>query len=401
MIKDYFKLAIENITHRKLRSFLTIVGIVIGIAAVVALISLGQGVKKVVYDEFQKLGTDKIFVTSAVGFSGSSGLAPLTEKDITVIKRVSGVQEAVGVKFASGKIESHNEQIIETVIGVPSGEQYSLVEESYNFKYLYGRPLKQGDKYKVMVGNSLYSGKRFSKPINVGDKIIINGQRFDVVAILEKMGDPDVDNGVVILSDIYEELYNTKNENYILVRVKSGEDPLVVAENIKKDLRNYRNVKEGEEDFNVQTTDELLNSFGIILNALTAIVVGIAAISLFVGGVGIMNTMYTAVLQRTSEIGIMKAVGAKNDQILKIFLIESGVIGLIGGIIGVIIGIGLSKLIEFVGRIALDTVLLKAYFPWYLIIGSLAFAFVVGTISGLLPAIQAAKQNPVDALRYE
>ena len=130
-------------------------------------------------------------------------------------------------------------------------------------------------------------------------------------------------------------------------------------------------------------------------------IVGIAGISLVVGGVGIMNAMFTAVLERTREIGVMKAIGARNDQILKLFLIESGMIGLIGGAIGIIIGIGLSKIVEFIGRNFLGTILLRAYFPWYLILGALAFAFIIGTISGLLPARSAARSSPVDALRYE
>lgn len=401
MIKDYFRLAVENIRHRRLRSLLTIIGIVIGIAAVVALVSLGQGVQKVVMDEFQKLGTDKIFVTSAAGFTGSSGVAPLTSRDIEIIERTRGVDQALGVRFASARVEKQDEQIIQTVIAVPTDDKYKLVEESYNFEYEQGRPLRDGDKYKAMIGHDLHAERVFDNPVSLGDKIAVNGQRFDVVGILKEMGDPDVDNGIIISDEAYEEVFKSTDENYILVRVKAGEDPLMVAENIKKELRNYRNVKENEEDFDVQTTDELLDSFDAILNALTAIVVGIAAISLFVGGVGIMNTMYTAVLQRTNEIGIMKAIGAKNDQILKIFLIESGMIGLIGGAIGIALGIGLSKIIEFIGRVALDTVLLQAYFPWYLIIGALGFAFFVGTLSGLLPALQASRQNPVEALRYE
>ncbi|MGV8150105.1 MAG: ABC transporter permease [Candidatus Woesearchaeota archaeon] len=401
MIKDYFSLAVENIRHRKLRSLLTIIGIVIGIAAVVALVSLGQGVKKVVTDEFQKLGTDKIFVYSAAGWTGSSGVAPLTEDDIETIERTYGVAEAVGVKFASGRLEKGKELYVQTVIGLPLGERYKLAEESYGFEYMQGRPLKNGDKHKAMVGHDLHAEKTLDKPINLGDKITINGADFNVVAILEEMGDPDIDNGIIIPEEDYEEIFQTKNENYILVRVKAGDDPTQVAENIEKELRDSRNVKEDEEDFIVETTDQLLDSFGVILDALTAIVAGIAAISLFVGGVGIMNTMYTAVLQRTNEIGVMKAIGARNDQIMKLFLIESGMIGLIGGAVGIIIGIGLSKIIEFIGRVALDTELLRAYFPWYLIIGALMFAFVIGTLSGLLPARQAAKQNPVDALRYE
>jgi putative ABC transport system permease protein len=114
-----------------------------------------------------------------------------------------------------------------------------------------------------------------------------------------------------------------------------------------------------------------------------------------------MNTMYTAVLQRTNEIGVMKAIGAKNSDIMKIFLIESGMLGLAGGTIGLVLGIGLSELIALIGRASMDTMLLSAYFPWYLVLGSLGFAFVIGMLSGALPALQASRQNPVDSLRYE
>jgi len=379
---------------------LTIIGIVIGIAAVVALVSLGQGVKKVVTDEFQKLGTDKIFVYPAAGFTGSSGGNPITQDDIDEIERVNGVDEVIGVGFASARVEFHRQLYVNIVIGYPTGEGQKLADESYNLKYIAGRPLKDGDKYKAIIGYEL-TRKTFDKPVGLGDKLIVNGQAFDVVGVIDKMGDPDMDNGIVIPLDTYKDLYNTEEYNYLLVRVDKAENPTVVADDIKRGLRDSRDVDGGEEDFVVQTADQLLESFSVILDALSAIVIGIAAISLFVGGVGIMNTMYTAVLQRTNEIGVMKAIGARNDQILKIFLIESGMIGLIGGIIGILIGIGLSKIIEYIGRVVLDTILLKAYFPWYLILGSLAFAFIIGMISGLLPARQASKQSPVESLRYE
>lgn len=400
MIKDYFKLAWENISHRKLRSILTIIGIVIGIAAVVALVSLGQGVKKVVTDEFQRLGTDKIFVYPAAGFTGSSGGNPITQDDIDEIERVKGVDESIGISFASARVEFRRDLYVNQVIGYPTDEGQKLADESYNLKYIAGRPLKDGDKFKAIIGYEL-TRKTFDKPVGLGDKLIVNGQAFDVVGIVDKMGDPDMDNGIIIPLDTFKDIYDTEEYNYLLVRVDKSENPTIVAEDVKRRLRDSRNVDEGEEDFVVQTADQLLDSFGVILDALSAIVIGIAAISLFVGGVGIMNTMYTAVLQRTNEIGVMKAIGARNDQILKIFLIESGMIGLIGGTIGIIIGIGLSKIIEYIGRVVLDTILLKAYFPWYLILGALAFAFIIGMISGLLPARQASKQSPVESLRYE
>ncbi|MCK4589887.1 MAG: ABC transporter permease, partial [Nanoarchaeota archaeon] len=123
-------------------------------------------------------------------------------------------------------------------------------------------------------------------------------------------------------------------------------------------------------------------------------------ISLLVGGVGIMNTMYTSVLERTNEIGVMKAIGAQNKDILAIFLFESGFLGLMGGIIGVLIGVGIGKLVEF-GAAMQGLDILKASFPWYLIVGALLFSFLVGAISGVAPARQASKMKPVEALRYE
>jgi putative ABC transport system permease protein len=131
------------------------------------------------------------------------------------------------------------------------------------------------------------------------------------------------------------------------------------------------------------------------------VLVGIAAISLIVGGIGIMNTMYTAVIERTKEIGTMKAVGARNSDVLLVFLFESGLLGLVGGAIGIAIGYGLGKSAEYAATMALGTDLLQASFPWYLILGALAFSFVIGTMSGILPALQAAKLKPADALRYE
>jgi len=411
MFTDYFKLAWENIIHRRLRSLLTIIGIVIGIAAVVALISLGQGVKQVITSEFTKIGTDKIFVFPAGGFSsgppGSNvGINPLTEHDIQVIKRSKGVNQASGLLLKPAKIIYDKNVYFSEVIGIPLDDSNKLLSEAWNFKYAKGRPLKSGDKYKIVIGHDVANDKTFGKNVNVGDRINIDGQEFEVVGETEAIGDPGVDGGIMMPQDTATILFNAnhplgKEESEIIVRVNQGADPAVVAENIKKDLRRSRNVKEGEEDFSVQTTAQLISSFNVILNALLAIVIGIAAISLFVGGVGIMNTMYTAVLQRTNEIGVMKAIGAKNSDILQIFLIESGMLGLIGGTIGILIGMGLSSLVAFIGRTALNTILLYAYFPWYLIVGALLFAFVVGALSGILPAIQASKQNPVDALRYE
>ena len=143
------------------------------------------------------------------------------------------------------------------------------------------------------------------------------------------------------------------------------------------------------------------NSFNNIFAVVQGVLVGIAGISLLVGGVGIMNTMYTSVLERTKEIGTMKAIGAKNSHILFLFLVESGLLGLAGGLIGVIIGLGMAKGTEYAATAYIGSPLLQASMDPLIIFGALSFSFIVGTLSGVLPALQASKLKPVDALRYE
>ncbi len=404
MIKDYFKLAWENITNRKLRSWLTILGIVIGIASVVALVSLGQGVKQVVTEQFEMMGTDKILIQPAGSGGGISysGSQLLTEHDMDIVKKVKGVKGVMGYYYIFVKVEFNDELFYESfAVSMPMDESRKILEDMNAYKIVSGRNLKPGDRYKCVVGYSLANTKVFKKPVSVGDKIKIDNKTFEVVGTLDLIGNPYDDASILITQDTMEDVYQTKDKMMIIVQTDSGINPEPVAKEIEKELRRDKNQKEGEEDFEVQTTAQYFESFSVILDVVTGIVIGIAAISLIVGGVGITNTMYTAVLERTNEIGVMKAIGARNSHILKLFLIESGMIGLMGGALGITIGIGLSKIIQYIGQHVMNVPYLKATFPWYLIVGALAFAFIVGMISGALPAKQAAEMNPVDALRYE
>ena len=149
----------------------------------------------------------------------------------------------------------------------------------------------------------------------------------------------------------------------------------------------------------MQSTQSYVESFLTVFSVINVLLVGLASISLIVGAIGIANTMYTAVLERTREIGIMKSIGATNNHILKLFLIESALIGLVGGIIGIALGIGISKLAEVAIGGFLGPGFFQVYFPWYLIVGALVFAVAIGMASGIMPARQASKMNPVDALR--
>ena len=264
-----------------------------------------------------------------------------------------------------------------------------------------GRFLKKGDIGKVMLG-SRYKDNFFKRPVGAGDKIIVNGQEFKVVGILKSIGSPTDDGLVYMSEEDFRNLFNVSERvDQIIIQIKPGEDIEKVADNTRRKLLSSRGLTEKTRDFEILTPEELLSSFGTILNIITAFLLGVAGISLLVGGVGIANTMYTSVLERTKEIGTLKAIGAKNSDILWIFVIESGVLGLIGGVLGILIGMGVGKIIEYIAVVQLGTNLLRVIFPWYLILGCLLFAFLIGSFSGFFPSKQASKIKPADTLRYE
>ena len=192
-----------------------------------------------------------------------------------------------------------------------------------------------------------------------------------------------------------------KNYGFIIAQVQSGEEPTIVAEEMKKELRKKHDLDAGEEDFSIETPENLMATFSTILDIVQIVLIGITAISLLVGGIGIMNTMYTSVLQRTKEIGLMKAVGARNSQILFLFLIESGLYGLVGGLLGVVAGVSLAKIAEKVLQQFLGPAFMAIEINWFLVLGALLFSFLIGILSGIAPARRASKLNPVDSLRYE
>ena len=282
-------------------------------------------------------------------------------------------------------------------------EGRELITEVNRYETEAGRLLKKGDNFKAFIGNSVANKGLFNKKIELGSNIKINDAEFEIIGILKKTGNPQQDRVVIIPEDTLREVLkiDKKKVDVIAVKVQKGIDVNVIANDIEKAMRRDRGLELGKEDFEVRTPQQILETLDTILTIVEIVLIGIAAISLLVGGIGIANTMYTAVIERTKEIGIMKAIGAQNKDILLIFVIESGLLGLTGGTIGIALGIGLSKLVEFMAFKFLGTSLIKALFPWYLIVGSLLFSFLIGTISGLLPARQAASLKPVDALRYE
>jgi putative ABC transport system permease protein len=401
MIKDYFVFSFKSLKSRRMRTFLTMLGIFIGIAAVVSLISVGQGLQKAITEQFEAMGTNKVMIIPKGGFFGIGASAVIDEDDLKVIKNARGIKDAGGLLQRVGKIKHGSENEYTWVAGIPVDDTKKIIFDTSNFKIAEGRDLKKGDAYKAIAGVRFSKGEIFDKEVHVGDKVEIEGYKFDIVGRLEPIGNPDDDSSLIIPLDTAKSVFDAGDEfSVIIAEVTDSDQVSSVASSLERTLRRHRGVEEGEEDFSITTFEEFLETFGNVFAIVQGVLIGIAAISLLVGGIGIMNTMYTAVLQRTNEIGVMKAIGARNSDILYLFLIESGFLGLVGGAVGILIGMGMSKLIEIAAAQA-NFGILKAYFPWYLIVGALAFSFIIGSIAGVWPAMQASRLKPVDALRYE
>lgn len=404
MIKDIFKYSISNLWERKTRSVLTILSILIGITAIFALVSFGQGINKYMNDFAQEMGTDKIMIMPGGFISPGTSNIVFTDDDIDFIKKIRGVDEITGMYIETGKVKFKDfKERYTFVIGLSteSGE-LQLVEEMFaGIETIEGRALKKGDTLKATAGyNFLIPNRLFKKPLKVGDTLEINDVPVKIIGFYEEIGSPTDDSQVYMTKEGHNKIFGIEEYEYLYVRSAPDQDPAELADKIKERIRKHRGQKKGEEDFSVQTFEDALATFTNIIMILNGILVLIALISIVVAAVNIMNTMYTSILERTREIGVMKSIGARNSYILLVFMFESGLLGLIGGVIGIIFGYLIAKMGGYIAAQA-GLGLLRPYFPSWLIVGCLVFAFLVGAGSGFLPSRQASKLKPVDALRYE
>jgi putative ABC transport system permease protein len=405
MIEDLIKYVVSNTKYRFTRSFLTILSILIGIMAIFILMSFGQGLVNYMNEMSEDMGADKIMIMPMAGVSGT-GSNYLTKDDLDFIKKQRGVAEATTMMMKQAEVKIDKDKLGKWVFiaGMPTDpSEQRLVEEAFaGYDILKGRNLKDGDSKKAVLGyNYMIPDKIFSKALNTGDKIYIQDEHFEVVGFYEEVGTPQDDSNVYLTNEAVKELFDIGDEyGYIFVKAEKNENPSELADKLQEKLRKYKGEEEGQETVYVQSFEKIMETFETVLLILNSILVIIAGISVLVAAVNIMNAMYTAVLERTKEIGIMKAIGAKNSTILFIFFFESGMLGLIGGGIGIILGYIISKIAEFIIAAA-GYSFLKPYFPWWLIVGCLLFSFMVGAASGYFPAKAASRLKPVDALRYE
>ena len=401
---NYFRFALRNLKKKGIRSYLTLLGILIGILAVVALISLGNAMKTAVTSQFGVSSTEVISVQAGglqFGAPGSGVANPLTKEDVEAISKLSTVEFAVGRNIQTVTFEYNDILEVKSVLTIVEGYEKEIYELAGDYEAEVGRLLKSGDHKKVFLGYNLMNGNNngFDKDIIPGKKVLINGEEFEVVGILAKEGSFISDGTIFMYSEDLNDLVDQNDEvDLIGVKVKSKDLVERTKEDIEKLMRQRRDVKIGEEDFEVSTPESSLEQVNQVLGGIQVFIAIIASISIIVGSIGIVNTMTTSVLERKKEIGIMKAIGARNSQIFMQFFIESGFLGLIGGLIGVTLG----SLIGFGGTFLINNWLGTSTHPqisFGLIFFSLLGSFLIGAFAGIIPAMQAAKQHPVEALR--
>jgi putative ABC transport system permease protein len=414
---DFLRLAAQSIAHRKLRSWLTVIGVFIGITAVVALISIGLGLDKTIKDQVsQVFGVDTFMILSEDAFGPPSGGGDIDEfvLDLSFLRSLDGVRVAAAIREQTGFVQGPpgadgtQKQGFLQVMGLSP----ELATEFPSFTGDLevkpgGRLFDEGERDVAVLGHE--AAERLGA--GVGDPLLIGGANdaeitVTVVGVLtdQDVAEPSGGFGggmgpspdeVYLPFDTMTELWGTAEDVFFaLVRTEPGADVDDVADRVEEALN-----QRGSE-ITAVTYSDISEQIGQVTTIVSAFLAGIAGISLLVGGVGVMNTMFTSVLERTKEIGVMKAVGAKNSHVLMIFLIESGLMGLVGGVVGTVLGLGLSAVASgFISRFfGVELVVVAS--P-SLIVVTLLGSFAIGAFAGLWPARRAARMSVVDALRYE
>lgn len=395
---EAFKIALQELVANKMRSLLTMLGVIIGVASVITLVSIGEGVRWQISRQIESLGSNLVIVTPGKGTPGVSGasftgaVSRLTYDDALAIERRAGAVKNVAPIIESGGVVEQKKRASTLISGT-----------SASYPVVRNQPLKAGDFIsdsdirgyrRVVVLGDTVRNKLFGKSTGIGKEIHINKEHFKVIGVLRRKGRTltiDNDDRVFIPITVAEELLRTKQVSIIFVQSAS---PREVSDAVSQ-TRRVLGDRLQRSDYAVSEQRDILATFKGIMNTLTAMLGGIAGVSLLVGGIGIMNIMLVSVTERTREIGIRKAVGAKNRHIMLQFLLESVFISSLGGALG--IGLG------FLGSRFLERVLpnLKTMVsPWSITI-AFAFSLLVGLFFGIYPARKAARLNPIDALRYE
>jgi putative ABC transport system permease protein len=396
----FLKIILRSFLFRKRRTFLTVLGIVIGSTLILTLVLLGSGMERALASQLQAFGSDLIYVMPGDAEDPLSGFlaggGELKDDDIRRIRETRGVELAMGMQIRNFRVEYAGEEKIVNASGSPWEETRAIFEKSQGFQIDKGAWPTRDEQDLVVLGK-LVAYERFSRPVQVGETLVISGRRFTVAGILKPIGNTDDDARMYLSTDRFRAITGERGGSAMgLAKIESGLPASGVARDVEYALERRR----GSGEFTVFTSDNALEIVGGILGVVQLVLGAFAAVALIVGGVGIMNTMFTSVLERTREVGIMKALGATDRSILYLFLGEAGMLGAIGGALGVAISYAFAAGIEAAAA-SRDLAILQIDFDPLVVLFTLVFTFVIGSVFGAIPAVRASRLHPTEALRYE
>jgi putative ABC transport system permease protein len=430
-LADILKLSLNGLTHRGLRSWLTILGIIVGVAAVIAMLSIGAGMSQSMKEQMSNFGADVLTVSagrtrafgpeggfsdrfqpgssppSAITSTTSTTSPTLTDTDILAISTAEGVDTVSGIISDRATVQYLAQTVTVTVEGVEPTAWNDMTTSTVAS----GRFLDSGESTSVLIGNNVANGM-FDYNLTINTQIRVGSKTFTIVGILEESGtgsfggdDRTIFMTIQAARDILTDI-DSNEYSSIQVKVTDTNSVDQVIENVKQVLYTSRMVISDTADFTVTSPTSMLETIQSTMATLTFFLTGIAAISLLVGAIGIANTMFMSVMERTRLIGILKSIGTRNSEIMKLFLTESGIIGLMGGLLGIflgfiVVGIISSVGINIMGMGRMGTSTSVAVVTPELILFALAFSTIIGIVSGLIPARKAANLQIVEAMRSE
>ncbi len=393
---EIVSVALKNLEHQALRRNLTLLGIVIGIAAIVTLSSLGESLNSSIEKQFQTLGMNNVFVEPGGDFA-STAFSRVPEKDIRIVEKVPHVELVVPFFETSVVALNGNEETSLFLIGIEPKHQEYLQEIGY-IDLKEGRFLSDNDVYSLVLYENFLK-TAFSSELSLRETLEINGKKFKIVGVSKQSDMGFSSFGMINMAltskKALQDFLGEKDPTELAVKVSSRD---LVPEAVRR-IEQRLERSHGEKNFTVFSSEGLLQTTSQVIGMVQVFVLAITAIALLVGGIGIMNTMFMAVTERTREIGTMRAIGASEKLIRSIFLAEAGIVGTVGGLIGTIIGFLLAFAMAQVATgsgFALAFELNPA-----LALGAILFSFLLGIISGIAPAEKAITLDPVEAIRYE
>ena len=396
--RDFLNLTVTSLVAHRMRSFLTALGIAVGIAAVVLLTSIGEGLHQFVLSEFTQFGTRLVSIspgkttTSGANVGGFGTERPLTLEDSEALKRLPFAEAVVPLVQGNAEVEAENRRRRTTIYG--AGAQWP---DAYSMQVRSGRFLPDDDpvapRAYAVLGSKLRE-ELFGDRSPLGQRITVGGSRYRVIGVMESKGTVlgfDLDDTVYIPAARALSLFN--KDTLFQVDMLYEED--MPVDKVVESIRALLEARHGKEDFTITTQQQMLDVLGQVLDVLTFAVGAIGGISLLVGAIGIVTIMTIAIRERTNEIGLLRALGARQSQVLGLFLGEAVVLAAIGGVSGLVLGIGMAQLLHA----ALPA--LPVHTPLVFVVLAESIAVLIGLLAGVLPARRAALLDPVEALRSE